>query len=68
MFAFSLAAPFLVGAQNIIGLLIIGFALFEAWKINKRVPVRIAGPFQLAPLPATAPSVSTIDVDRNQPG
>jgi hypothetical protein len=66
-FALSLAAPFLAGVQNIMGLIIIGIALLEAWKINKQVPVRIAGPFQLAPLPATAPSGSTLVVDRNQP-
>lgn len=41
------AAPFLAGLENIIGLLIIGFALYEAWKLNKRVPEELAGPFQL---------------------
>jgi hypothetical protein len=48
-FVISLAVPFLGGAQNLIGLLIIGFALYEAWKINKRLPVQVAGPFRLAP-------------------
>jgi hypothetical protein len=49
VFAFflSLALPFLGGSQNIIGLLIIGFALYEAWKINRGSAIRIAGPFQL---------------------
>ncbi len=42
---FVLALPFLQGASNIIGLLIIGFALYEAWKINRRVEVVINGPF-----------------------
>ena len=28
--------PFLAGAENIIGLLIIAFALWEAWKFNAR--------------------------------
>jgi hypothetical protein len=48
MFAISLAAPFLGGAGNIIGLLIIAFALWEAWKINKRREVNLTGPYQLA--------------------
>ena len=52
-FVVSLALPFLAGPQNIIGILIIGFALYEAWKINKGSALRIDGPFQLAP-PAVA--------------
>jgi predicted lipid-binding transport protein (Tim44 family) len=43
----ALAVPFLGGFQNIIGILIIGFAVYEAWKINRRVPIRIEGPFRL---------------------
>lgn len=43
------AAPFLAGAGNLLGLLIIGFALFEAWKLNKKVKLEFAGPFQTAP-------------------
>jgi hypothetical protein len=46
-FVIALAVPFLAGFQNLIGLLIIGIALYEAWKINKRSSVQIAGPFQL---------------------
>ncbi len=42
------AVPFLAGIKNIVGLLIIGFALYEAWKLNKRVPLRITGPYKLA--------------------
>jgi hypothetical protein len=41
------AAPFLMGFQNVIGILIIGFALYEAWKINTRVPLETKGPFRL---------------------
>ena len=33
-FGLALALPFLQGIQNIIGLLIIGFALWEAWRFN----------------------------------
>lgn len=47
VFATSLAAPFLAGAQNAIGLLIIGFALWEAWKLNRRRRLAITGPYQL---------------------
>jgi hypothetical protein len=33
---------------NLIGYLIKGFALYEAWKINKRPQVTISGPYRLA--------------------
>jgi hypothetical protein len=46
VFALAFASPFLAGAQNIMGLIIIGIALYEAWKINKRVP--LSGPFRIA--------------------
>jgi hypothetical protein len=49
VFAIAAAAPFAAGFENIIGILIIGFGLFEAWKINKRVPLTITGPFSVAP-------------------
>jgi hypothetical protein len=47
VFVFSLAAPFLGGAQSVIGLLIIGFALWEAWKFNAYRPLPISGPYQI---------------------
>ncbi|MDB5325147.1 MAG: hypothetical protein JWM57_716 [Phycisphaerales bacterium] len=47
VFAVSLAAPFLAGTQNIIGLLIIGFALWQAWKLNRRFALPITGPYRL---------------------
>lgn len=40
-------APVLMGFKNIIGLLIIGFALWEAGKINKYRPVEFSGPFTI---------------------
>jgi hypothetical protein len=40
--------PFLSLPENLIGVLIIGFALFEAWKLNKRTPLVISGPFEAA--------------------
>ena len=41
--------PFLAGFQNILGILIIGFGLWQAWQINRRVPIAITGPFSVAP-------------------
>jgi hypothetical protein len=46
-----LALPFLGGFANILGLVIIGIGVYEAWKINRRVPLVIAGPF---PAPASS--------------
>jgi hypothetical protein len=51
----AMAAPFLGGVQNIIGILIIGFALWEAWKINRHVPLQIEGPFRLGASPPPGP-------------
>jgi len=43
--AFSMAAPFLGGFENILGLLIIGFGLFEAWRHSGRRELVFEGPF-----------------------
>ncbi len=45
----SLAVPFLRGAGGIIGLLIIGFALYQAWVLNKKQEVTFNGPYRVAP-------------------
>jgi hypothetical protein len=45
---FILAVPFLAGLQNIIGILIIGFGLFEAWRVNRRVKLAFSGPHQVS--------------------
>lgn len=47
--AIAFAAPFLGGFSNILGIIIIAIALYEAWKINRRVPFALNGPFRLAP-------------------
>jgi hypothetical protein len=52
IFAFACLAPFLMGAQNIIGLVIIAIGLYEAWKINRHVPLEVSGPFRLGEAPA----------------
>jgi hypothetical protein len=54
------ALPFLGGFANIIGLVIIGIGLYEAWKINRRLPLAISGPIPVratdpAPWPLPAP-------------
>ncbi len=62
VFAIALAMPFLAGAGNFMGWIIIGIALYEAWKLNRRVP--ITGPFRFggglsvpAPAPVTPPGM-----------
>jgi hypothetical protein len=40
-------SPILAGFENFIGLLIIGFALWEAWKMNRRPDIKISGPLQV---------------------
>lgn len=47
-FAIAFAAPFLMGFQNIMGIIIIGIGLYEAWKMNRKVPLAITGPFRVA--------------------
>jgi hypothetical protein len=59
LFVIALVAPVLAGFQNIIGLLIIAFALWEAWKINKRVVLNFAGPFSLNMSPPPPPAQPT---------
>jgi hypothetical protein len=50
----AFASPFLAGASNFMGIVIIGIALYEAWKSNRRVP--LSGPFRFGP--AAAPLVA----------
>ena len=40
--------PILAGFSNIIGIIIIGIAVFEAWKLNRRVKLTITGPYRVA--------------------
>ncbi len=44
-FALACAMPFL--AFDPMGLAIIAFSLWEAWKLNRRVPIVVRGPFQV---------------------
>ena len=56
-------APLLSLPQNLIGVLIIGFGVYQAWKINKRQPLAVTGPYSLLPQsvlePPAAPTIST---------
>ena len=55
LFVLAAALPILAGISNIIGLFIIGIALYEAWRLNKAVALRITGPYQVGtPPPAPA--------------
>jgi len=52
VFAIALAAPFLAGLQNVVGIFIIAIGVYEAWKINRRLPLTISGPYRVgAPAP-----------------
>lgn len=52
VFGIAFASPFLRGIENFMGFIIIGIALYEAWKLNRRVPVN--GPFRFgSALPTT---------------
>ena len=42
------AAPVMIGFSSPLHLLIAGFALYEAWKLNRGVTLRVTGPYQAA--------------------
>ena len=49
--------PFAGGAENILGMLIIGFGVYQAWQMNRGIDLEITGPHPLAPgAPATPPA------------
>ena len=47
-----LALPFLGGVENIMGMIIIGIGLYEAWKFNRKGRVTITGPHAIAAVQA----------------
>jgi hypothetical protein len=55
LFLLALALPVLAGLENIMGMIIIGIALYEAWRLNRRVELKIAGPYRVGGAPP-APS------------
>ena len=48
LLVFAMIVPFMMGFENILGLVIIAIGLYEAWKINKRNPIAITGPFTIS--------------------
>lgn len=46
LFGVAAIAPIWAGFQNILGWVIIGFALYEAWKLNRRVTLVVRGPLR----------------------
>ncbi len=57
LLALAYALPFLAGFQNLLGILIIGFGLWQAWRMNARPKLDIAGPFQVS-APAVMPKAA----------
>jgi hypothetical protein len=51
----AFAFPFISASNgNVLGLFIVGFGLYEAWKFNKRPQLAVSGPFEVKPAaPAT---------------
>jgi hypothetical protein len=47
-----LAAPFLELTHAPLGLLIVAFGLWEAWRLSRAPPLRVEGPFQVGATPA----------------
>jgi hypothetical protein len=56
IFVLAAAVPFLAGFENILGLVIIAFGLWEAWKLNKRPAIAILGPLDLGAAPSSVPA------------
>lgn len=50
LFSIAATVPFYSLPENIIGLLIIAFAIFQAWRSNKLATIDIRGPLQIAEL------------------
>lgn len=44
-FFLAMRAPWIEGPSNIIGWLILGFAVYQAWIMNRKVDLTISGPF-----------------------
>lgn len=66
-FVFSFFVPFLAGFEHVVTLLILGFALFQAWKMNKRHVLAVAGPFRVAAdVPPPMPALATASEDASR--
>jgi hypothetical protein len=60
---FIYASPILVAVNSPISGLIFGFALWEAWKINRRVVLAFNGPFRLKGQPIEEPGAGIEETD-----
>ena len=56
-FILAFAVPFMAGVANIIGIVIIAFGLFQAWKLSARTELVVTGPFAVAPAAPALPNV-----------
>jgi hypothetical protein len=63
LIGFAYAIPVLVAFQAPISGLIFGFALWEAWKINRRVQFAFNGPFRLGTLHGHEPAIQPEEAD-----
>lgn len=54
LLALAYAAPILIGVSSPLHLVIAGFALYEAWKLNRGTALRVTGPYQAAAPSAAA--------------
>jgi hypothetical protein len=52
--ALAYTAPIIIGISSPLHLVIAGFALYEAWKLNKGLALRATGPYQAVATPAGA--------------
>jgi hypothetical protein len=47
LFAYALIAPFAEATHSPLGLLIVGFGLWEAWKLMRPIPIVFEGPYRI---------------------
>jgi len=55
LFMFCIALPVLVGLESPMTFVIVGIALWEAWRVNRAAPFQVSGPFEVGPPAAAAP-------------
>jgi hypothetical protein len=48
MLGFLIASPVMIGISSPLHFVIVGFALYEAWKLNRTPAFKIAGPYRMA--------------------
>ncbi len=47
MLGYAFATPVILAQHSPIHLLFVGFALWEAWKFNKKLPLVVTGPYRV---------------------